>query len=146
MWKGSYRNARCVVPAEGWYEWSDAQRTDPHTGEIRSYRQPYFIGRPDRGLIGFAGLMSFWYPDTDSMVLTCAIVTRAAAGPAASLHDRMPVVLQESDIANWLDPSVKDADEVTAMIQIAQTNFEHYAVTTRLNVAEVDDERLLEPV
>lgn len=144
MWKYSYRNARCIVPAEGWYEWSDGQRTDPQTGEIRSFRQPHFIARPDRRLVGFAGLMSLWYPDTESMVLTCAIVTRAAAGPAAALHDRMPVVLQESDFGAWLDPNVRDADSVAAMIDGAETGFEHYAVSTRLNASKVDDERLLE--
>lgn len=146
MWKYSYRNARCIVPAEGWYEWTSAQRVDLRTGEIREFRQPYFIARPDRELIGFAGLMSFWYPDTESMVLTCAIVTRAAAGPATSLHDRMPVVLQEPDFAKWLDPNLTDSNAVAQIVEAADTGFEHYAVSARLNAAKVDDQRLLEPI
>src|SRR4051794_26210482 len=47
-WRYSYRSARCLVPAEGWYEWRDAERADPVTGELKAYRQPHFIARNDR--------------------------------------------------------------------------------------------------
>ena len=89
--------------------------------------------------------MSFWYPTTNATVLTFAIVTKAAAGSVARLHDRMPAVLQESDFGAWLDPNIREAEAVAAMIAAAETGFEHYAVSTRLNAAKVDDEKLLEP-
>jgi putative SOS response-associated peptidase YedK len=146
MWKYSLQRARCLVPAEGCYEWTEGERTDARTGEVRTYRQPYYIHRGDGRLMAFAGLMSFWHPDPESMVLTCAIVTKPAAKSIAGLHDRMPAVLEESDFARWLDPNLHDAEAVEAMIAGAQSDFESYAVSTRLNAAKEDDERLVEPV
>ena len=58
----------------------------------------------------------------------------------------MPAVLQESQFASWLDPSVKDVDALGAMVDAAQVEFHHHAVGTRLNAAKNDDEKLLEPV
>ena len=144
MWKYSFQHARCLVPAEGWFEWTDGKRTDTRTGEIRTYRQPHFIHRQDGRLLAFAGLMSMWHPDPDSVVLTCAIVTKPAANSIAGLHDRMPAVLEESDFGRWLDPNLHDAQAVEAMIASGQSDFESYAVSTRLNAAKEDDEKLLE--
>lgn len=146
MWEYPFQNARCLVPAEGWYEWIDAAQADQRTGKIRGYRQPYYIHRADRRLIAFAGLMSFWYPDPESMVLTCAIVTKPAVKSIVGLHDRMPAVLEESDFGTWLDPNLHDVEALTALIAGGQSDFEHFAVSPRLNAAKEDDEKLVEPV
>ena len=145
MWRDAYRKTRCLIPAEGWYEWKAVERTDPASGEIKTYKQPHFIHRADRVLICFAGFMSAWAPAGEQPKLTCAIVTRAAAPSVADVHDRMPVVLPETAFGAWLDPTPQPPEAVADLISSAQLDFEHYAVSTRLNTAKNDDEGLLAP-
>ena len=58
MWRLAYRNSRCLMPAEGWYEWQAVEQVDTKTGEIKTVKQPHFIHRPDEPVFAFAGLMS----------------------------------------------------------------------------------------
>lgn len=141
VWRLAYRESRCLVPAEGWYEWTGAERIDAKTGEIRSRRQPHFIFRRDRKLFCFAGLMSLWKKAGQLPRITCAILTRAATPSVMDIHDRMPVVVADADIGKWLDHGVDPAP----VIERAESDFGHYPVSTRLNVAASDDEALVEP-
>ncbi|MGB7542710.1 MAG: SOS response-associated peptidase, partial [Burkholderiales bacterium] len=96
MWRGPIRHARCLMPAEGWYEWQEVAHVDEVTGEVKLLKQPHFIYRRDKKLLCFAGLMSLWAPPgQDTPSPTCAILTRAAAGSVAEVHDRMPVILPD---------------------------------------------------
>lgn len=143
MWRHAYRHARCLIPAEGWYEWKTAERVDSKTGEVSTFRQPYFIYRPDRALIAFAGIMSMWAPEGGDLRLTCAILTRPAAPSVEAIHDRMPVVLRGEAFDAWLDADRQGADDVAAMIGRAEIEFMHHRVSTRLNAGKVDDETLI---
>src|SRR6266568_1519052 len=60
MWRDAWSRARCLIPAEGWYEWQAVERVDPATGEIKRAKQPHFIRHADGRGICFAGLMSYW--------------------------------------------------------------------------------------
>jgi putative SOS response-associated peptidase YedK len=142
MWRHAWRRARCLIPAEGWYEWQAAQRTDPATGEIRAYKQPHYIFRRDRRPVCFAGLME----TSPAAGLTCAILTRAASASVAGIHDRMPVVLPDELLVRWVRSDVDKADEVAGMVKLAQSNFAHYPVSTRLNTARTDEPGLLAPI
>jgi putative SOS response-associated peptidase YedK len=96
--KPSFRDAllarRCLIPADGWYEWSG--------------RQPYYVTPRDGSLLAFAGLYEFWGSGRDRLV-SCAIVTTAAVGPLAAVHERMPLVLPPAAWAGWLDPATAPA-------------------------------------
>lgn len=81
---------RCLVPADGWYEWRE--------------RQPYYITPRDGSVLAFAGLYEFWRNGTDRIV-SCAIVTAAAVGSLAAIHQRMPLVLPRAAWSAWLDPA-----------------------------------------
>jgi len=142
MWRHAWRHSRCLIPAEGWYEWQAAQRTDPATGEMRPYKQPHYIFRRDRRPVCFAGLME----TSPSARLTCAILTRAASASVAGVHDRMPVVLPDELLVRWVRPDVDRADEVAGMVKLAQSSFAHYPVSTRLNTARTDEPGLVAPV
>src|SRR6266850_3885151 len=97
MWRDAWARSRCLIPAEGWYEWQALERVDPATGEIRKAKEPHFISRKDGGLVCFAGLASWWKnPHTGETLRSCAIVTAEASGALAQIHDRTPVVLPES--------------------------------------------------
>lgn len=70
---------------------------------------------------------------------------RAAAPSVAGVQDRMPVILQETLFGKWLDPNVVSAAEVQAMVNEAQSDFVHHAVTTRLDSAKIDEREFANP-
>ena len=78
--------------------------------------------------------------------LTCAILTRAASESVAGIHDRMPVVLPDELLVRWVRADVDKAEDVAGMVKLAQSNFAHYPVSTRLNSAKTDDPELLAPI
>jgi putative SOS response-associated peptidase YedK len=146
--KPMWRRARCLVPAEGWYEWQRAERTDPATGKIKPAKQPHFIRRADGRLFCFAGLMSYWKnPLTDEAIRSCAIVTALAAGSLAQIHERAPVVLPESAHAAWLDRKLTDSAKVKVIAQarVPPAEFTHYKVRFLVNNTKADGPELTEP-
>ncbi|SHF76348.1 Putative SOS response-associated peptidase YedK [Jatrophihabitans endophyticus] len=101
----AYASRRCLVPADGWYEW---RRVDAADG-VR--KQPMYMTPADGHPIAFAGLYEFWHDPaaTDApTVTTCTIVTVDSSGDLADIHDRMPLVLARASWERWLDPSVAD--------------------------------------
>jgi putative SOS response-associated peptidase YedK len=93
----SFASKRCLIPADGFYEW---------TAAADGGRQPHYIHRVDRTPLALAGLWSGWRdPADDTVVRTCAIVTTAAGLELAALHDRMPLVLDAEVWDDWLDPA-----------------------------------------
>lgn len=103
----SLARRRCLIPADGFYEWE----TTPHG------RRPHLIRRADGAPLVFAGLWSgFTHPESGERIRSCAIVTAAAAGPVARLHHRMPVVLAPAAWERWLDPQLTDPLEAEALL------------------------------
>jgi putative SOS response-associated peptidase YedK len=89
----SFARRRCLVPADGWYEWV---RRDAAT------KQPYFMTRRDGGVLAFAGLWSVW-KGVDGPLMSCSVITTAAVGELADVHDRMPLLLAPERWTDWLD-------------------------------------------
>jgi putative SOS response-associated peptidase YedK len=113
--KSAFRDAvarrRCLLPADGWYEWQAGAGTG-------NRKQPYFITPADGSGLALAGLWSTWRdpnadPDQPPLV-TCAVITTAAVGPLAEIHDRMPLVLPAQVWADWLDPDSAEPGELLA--------------------------------
>jgi putative SOS response-associated peptidase YedK len=123
--KPSFRDAlrarRCLIPADGWYEWSG--------------RQPYYVTPRDGSLLALAGLYEFWANGRDRLV-SCAIVTTAAVGPLAAVHERMPLILPAESWAAWLDPAVPPAALLTPPAMSIVDNLEIRPVGGRVgNIA-----------
>jgi putative SOS response-associated peptidase YedK len=95
----SFATRRCVVPADGWYEWV---RLGP------KQRQPYFMTRRDGAVLAFAGLWTVW----GDRMMTCSVITTAAVGDLALVHDRMPLVLAHGRVRQWLDDDAAAASTV----------------------------------
>ena len=149
MWRDPMRFGRCLVPAEGWYEWQLVEQTDPQTGEIVQAKQPHYIRRQDGKLFCFAALMSKRsVPGSEEPQLTCALLTTAAAGPLADVHDRMPVVLPDDAHDRWLDRNLKDAAQASAIARESArpAEFMHYPVRKLVNSVRNDGPELLEPL
>jgi putative SOS response-associated peptidase YedK len=97
------RSRRCLVPADGWYEW--AKRLDSPT------KQPYFITPEDGSVLAFAGLWEVWGKGEDRLY-SCTVVTAPAVGALTEIHERMPLVLPPDRWAEWLDPAREDVAEL----------------------------------
>jgi putative SOS response-associated peptidase YedK len=97
------RTRRCLVPADGWYEW--AKRLDSPT------KQPYFITPQDGSVLALAGLWEVWGRGEDRLY-TCTVVTSPATGALQEIHDRMPLVLPRDRWADWLDPTREDVEQL----------------------------------
>jgi len=85
----SFARRRCLVPADGWYEWV---RTGKH-------KQAFYMTPADGSVLAFAGLWSAWGPNA---LLTCSVLTTAAVGGLARVHDRMPLILPPERWADWM--------------------------------------------
>jgi putative SOS response-associated peptidase YedK len=88
------RQRRCLVPADGWYEWQGQGK----------HKQPYFFAPTDGKPLAFAGLWETWGRAGEALA-TCAILTTAANELTAPVHDRMPVILPAEAYTAWLDPA-----------------------------------------
>jgi putative SOS response-associated peptidase YedK len=140
----AFRRHRCLVPADGFYEW---QRRG-------SRKQPMFIHRRDGEPLALAGLWAAWRdpnggdPDGD-WLRSCAIVTTDANETVAPLHDRMPVVLEARDWDRWLDPDpdARDLEALARLLQPASNDLlVAYPVSTAVNSADNDGPQLVERV
>jgi putative SOS response-associated peptidase YedK len=138
--KPAFSNAmkrrRCLVPADGYYEWQTS-------GKLK---QPYFIYRRDRQPIGFAGLMETWLGPNGEELDTLAIVTTAASAELAGLHHRVPVTIAAGDFDRWLDCRHVDAEEAAALLTAPDAGeFAWHAVSTDVNRVANDNPMLIEP-
>ena len=95
----AFERFRCLIPADGFYEWR--RGPSPTAGP----KQPFRITRTDGQVFAFAGLWSIWHADDETTLRTCTILTTAANSAIASLHDRMPVILEPGAESSWLDLS-----------------------------------------
>lgn len=147
----SARSARALVPAAGWYEW---QRSPTATdGRGRPRRQPFYIHRPDRTPLAFAGLYAFWRDrevadgdDPAAWVVSFTILTTAAEPGLDRIHHRQPVVLEPESWQAWLDPSSRQPERVGALLSSgAAGRFAAYPVSTAVNSVTNNGSWLLDP-
>jgi putative SOS response-associated peptidase YedK len=92
--KNAIRRRRCLIPADGFYEWQ---------GDVPGKKQAYFIHRPDHGLFAFAGIWEHWLGADGSELESAAMITTEPGLPVATIHDRSPVMIQAKDFERWLD-------------------------------------------
>lgn len=143
MFRGAFRARRCLIPADGFYEWA---RRD-------GAKQPHLIGRADGGLMAFAGLWERWrVPEAGVLprflagaapgdaVETCAILTAAATAAVAPVHHRMPLIVPPASFGPWLDGRAVPL-EPPPDIELTLR-----PVGTRVNNPAHDDPRCIEPL
>jgi putative SOS response-associated peptidase YedK len=132
--KNALKRRRCLIPADGYYEWQAAS----------GRKRPFFIYRRDGRPFGFAALAETWSGPNGEEVDTVAIVTAPASVDLAVLHDRVPVTIAPDDFARWLDCASFDADEVMGLlVPPRQGEFAWHEVSTRVNRAANDDAQLI---
>ena len=132
--RNAYQRHRCLLPADGFYEW----RQGPGA------KQPMRIARADGQPFGMAGLYERWLSPEGEVLDTCAILTTRANARLAPLHDRMPVIVPPEHYDRWLDAA---NHEVDALFEPAADDLlAAHPVSTRVNAVRNDDASLIEPV
>jgi putative SOS response-associated peptidase YedK len=131
--RAAMRHRRVLIPATGFYEWHRSAKGGDGKSEDGK-PQAYYIRPKNGGIIAFAGLMETWSSADGSEVDTAAILTTRANGLVASIHDRMPVVLDPQDFTRWLDCKTQEPREVADLMKPAQDDlFEMIPVSDRVN-------------
>jgi len=135
--KNAIRRRRCLIPADGYYEW---QASDGR-------KRPYFIHRRDAALFGLAGLAETWIGPNGEELDTVAIVTAPASADLAVLHHRVPVTIEAGDFERWLDCRDDDAEAVLALlVPPREGEFVWHEVSIRVNHVANDDAQLTLPI
>ena len=138
--KTAFRKRRCIIPADGFYEWQRFEGTKK--------KQPMFVHRRDGEPIGFAGLWEVWRENADApWLLSCTIVTTHANSIMQPIHDRMPVMLPEAAWKTWLDVRVNDRAELESLLVPApDAEVEVWPVSTMVNSANNNGPELVDRV
>jgi putative SOS response-associated peptidase YedK len=152
--KRPFERRRCIVPADGFYEWEKIEvpgKPKPTASPARKGRsgprQPWFIRRRDGEPLAFAGLWETWRdPEKDDARLrTCVIITTDANELLAPIHDRMPVVLPESEWETWLDVENHDTAKLhELLVPSPASELEMWPVSTLVNKADNNGPELIE--
>lgn len=134
--RSAFRKRRCLVPADGFYEWR---------GE-KGAKQPYRILSPDRGLFAFAGLWERWEKGGGEPLESFTIITSEANRKLAPLHARMPVILDPADFERWLSPDLAANDALDLLCPAPDSAVDFHPVSKHVNNARNDDPGCIEPL
>ena len=142
---------RCLVPADGWYEWQKSPSETAAKGKPR--KQPFYMHPVEGEEIAFAGVYEFWRDrslhgdDPQAWLSTFAIITVDAVPGLDVVHDRMPLALSRDRWDAWLDPDLDDADGVRALLVPPPPGLiVPEPVSTRVNAVSNNGPELVRPV
>ena len=130
----SFENRRCLIPADGFYEWQ-------RRGKLK---QPHYFQLDDESPFAFAGIWDRWRRD-GTTITSCSIITTVANELLATIHDRMPVILMPEAQEQWLRD---DRPEflMDLLVPFPARGMKSFPVSQKVNYAKIDEPSLVEPV
>lgn len=135
--KGSFKEAferrRCLIPADGFYEWKKAGK----------FKQPYFFQLKDESPFAFAGIWDRWRRG-ETAITSCAIVTTTPNALLESIHDRMPVILCDEDQDSWLRSNARPEELQALLAPFSAAEMKSFPVSLEVNSPHLNDPRLVE--
>ncbi|HKO52995.1 MAG TPA: SOS response-associated peptidase [Polyangiaceae bacterium] len=132
IYREAIRQRRCLILADGFYEWrAEGKR-----------KQPFLLQRSDRQPFAFAGIWAEQALASGELLPSAAILTTAPRGVAAQVHDRMPVILPAEFQNRWLDPNARYKE----LLVPDSDALELVPVSSLVNSAKNDDARVIEPI
>jgi putative SOS response-associated peptidase YedK len=135
--RAAFRRRRCLVVADGFYEWQKQNGT----------KQPFFIHLRDGHPFALAGLWEHWEGPGGDVIESCTLLTTQPNELLKALHNRMPVILHPQDYDLWLDPQVQQADPLRPLLQpYPPDHMDAYPVSRWVNSPGNDDPRCIEPL
>jgi len=141
--KPSFRNAfrkqRCLIPADGFYEWKGK----------KGQKQPMFLRLSEDKPFAFAGLWETWHKKDEPAAPynSCTIITTAASESVKAIHHRMPVILRPESYETWLDPKIQDRSQLNRILTDGIiTDLESYPVSTQVNTVRNNSASNIKPI
>ena len=128
----SFRLRRCLIPADGFFEWKRSGRV----------KRPFYFHSDNEAPFMFAGIWDNWNNRGES-VTSCAIITTAANDLVAELHDRMPAILLPNVQEAWLDPKTSRVDLLRMLVPFPASEMQSHPVSSSVNSPENDRVDLL---
>jgi putative SOS response-associated peptidase YedK len=136
VFRTSFKNKRCLVPATGFYEW---KRTED--GKV-----PFYVHMKDDSIFAFAGLFDRWATPEGKDLFTFTIVTTGPNALMAKIHNRMPVILRQADEDLWLRKEpLNGTDQKRLFGPYPARQMEAYEVPTEVNSPANDTQELIRP-
>ena len=145
--KPAYRRAftarRCLLPADGYYEWLAPE-------EPGGRKQPVYLSRVDGRPLALAGLWETWTSPQGERLDSCVVLTTTAVDELGHVHDRAPVVVEEAEWAAWLDPGLRDSEQLGGLLArlgpLPAVATAAWPVALDVNSARNNGPRLREPL
>jgi putative SOS response-associated peptidase YedK len=138
--RNAFRKRRCVIPADGFYEWK---------GE-KGHKQPYYITVPSGKPFAFAGLWETWVDkenDEESVYKSCTIITTAASEPLSSIHHRMPAILDPEFHEKWLNEKIQNPKNLEIILRDGLIyDMIYYPVSKLVNSVKNNDPNCIKPI
>ena len=139
--RASFKRRRCIIPADGFYEWKGK----------KGNKQPYFITTPSRRPFAFAGLWEVWKrkdaATEDPIYKSFTIITTAASQTMQDIHHRMPLILKPDAYDSWLDPEIQDANRLQYLLQHRQNHeMRVYPVSKFVNRVQNNSTTCIKPL
>ena len=139
--KAAFKHRRCLIPADGFYEWQ---------GKAGA-KQPYFICLPSGEPLAFAGLWEVWEnknaPSEAHPYKSCTIITTEASDSVKDVHNRMPLILKPEAYEEWLDPGNKEPAKIEELLRTKYVKeLMRYPVSKMVNRVENNSKECMEPV
>jgi len=133
--RGSLQKGRCLVLADGFYEWS----------KTTEKKIPYRVELSGRKPFAMAGLSSRWKDEQGKEIDTFTIVTTAANETVSAVHDRMPVILNRDWERHWLDPLIDPKETAQYLLPYSGSDLEMYPISTLVNSPKNDMAEIVRP-
>ena len=130
----AFRSRRCLVPANGWFEWRRDGRN----------RQPYFLAPADGSLLSFAGLWERW-SGPEAARETFTLITTAASPGLENIYPRQPAIVDPARFDDWLDPSSPVSDLLELVREPDAGPYEKRPVGAKVNSVRNNHPDILEP-
>lgn len=151
--KTAYKRRRCLILADGFYEWRKPPPSPPlkgrGQGEIKGGgKTPMYVRLVSGEPFAFAGLWEVWQPpQEDKPILSCTIITTTPNELLAEIHDRMAVILPRQAYADWLDPAERSPDELSRLLKpYPASEMTIYPVSTLVNSPKNDSPECITPM
>lgn len=137
--KKSFQRKRCLIPANGFYEWKKIEGTDK--------KLPFYIRLVTDELFAFAGIFDFWQSADGKELFTYSIITTEANTLLQPLHERMPVILNPKDYKTWVDPMNDDSEGLKSLLKPWPTeSMRVYRISDDVNKTSNNTPELLKPI